>query len=267
MNSSYTAIEPDEPLDSPPSYSANDHNTTTNTTTSNPSTQPYVNQPQADQPQQPGTSSSFEPRTLLQRLKESSHPIALLFYIFFRVSPIVTYIFGTIVIHQFTSKNTFILHFIVLILLVAGDFWNLKNISGRLLVGLRWWNETTLIESENGNGNGNASGQVGESAKDFENVWVFETADPNRYINPIDSKVFWLLLYGQPVAWVVLGVLAVLKLQFLYLLFIIVATSLSMTNAMAFTKCDKFGKANNFANDVFTRAAGSMFNNFNPFGR
>ena len=101
-----------------------------------------------------------------------------------------------------------------MILLVAGDFWNLKNISGRLLVGLRWWNETTLIESENGNGNGNASGQVGESAKDFENVWVFETADPNRYINPIDSKVFWLLLYGQPVAWVVLGVLAVLKLQF-----------------------------------------------------
>lgn len=104
MNSSYTAIEPDEPLDSPPSYSANDHNTTTNTTTSNPLTQPYVNQPQADQPQQPGTSSLFEPRTLLQRLKESSHPIALLFYIFFRVSPIVTYIFGTIVIHQFTSK-------------------------------------------------------------------------------------------------------------------------------------------------------------------
>ena len=273
MNSSYTAIEPDEPLDSPPSYSTTDHNTTTKPTTTtttttnnnnnNSLTPQYFNQLQADQPQQPVPSSLSEPRTLLQRLKESSHPIALLFYIFFRVSPIVTYIFGTVVIHQFTSKNTFILHFIVLILLVAGDFWNLKNISGRLLVGLRWWNETTLIEDENQNQNG----QVVESTKDFENVWVFETADPNRYINPIDSKVFWLLLYGQPVAWVVLGVLAILKFQFLYLLFIIVATSLSMTNAMAFTKCDKFGKANNFANDVFTRAAGSMFNSFNPFGR
>ena len=209
MNSSYTAIEPDEPLDSPPSYSANDHNTTTNTTTSNPLTQPYVNQPQADQPQQPGTSSLFEPRTLLQRLKRIITPNSItILYIFPSITNCHIYIWN----HSDSSihfKNTFILHFIVLILLVAGDFWNLKNISGRLLVGLRWWNETTLIESENGNGNGNASGQVGESAKDFENVWVFETADPNRYINPIDSKVFWLLLYGQPVAWVVLGVLAV----------------------------------------------------------
>ena len=127
MNSSYTAIEPDEPLDSPPSYSANDHNTTTNTTTNNPLTQPYVNQPQADQPQQPGTSSLSEPRTLLQRLKESSHPIALLFYIFF---PSITNCHIYIWNYSDSSihfENTFILHFIVLILLVAGDFWNLKE--------------------------------------------------------------------------------------------------------------------------------------------
>ncbi len=27
------------------------------------------------------------------------------------------------------------------VLLLAFDFWTVKNVSGRLLVGLRWWNE------------------------------------------------------------------------------------------------------------------------------
>ena len=27
------------------------------------------------------------------------------------------------------------------VLLLAADFWTVKNITGRLLVGLRWWNK------------------------------------------------------------------------------------------------------------------------------
>eukprot|EP01050_Picozoa_sp_SAG11_P010429 SAG11_NODE_1041_length_6056_cov_5.902468_6_plen_102_part_00 len=30
---------------------------------------------------------------------------------------------------------------VLCILLLAMDFWTVKNVSGRLLVGLRWWNE------------------------------------------------------------------------------------------------------------------------------
>lgn len=130
-----------------------------------------------------------------------------------------------------------------MILLLAADFWNVKNISGRLFVGLRWWNET----DENG-----------------ETIWVFETADPERYINPIDSKVFWLMLYSTPAFWILLGFFAFLKLQFLSLILVIVAISLTMTNAMAFTKCDKFGKANNLASDVFGRVSGSLLGRLNP---
>lgn len=51
------------------------------------------------------------------------------------------------------------------------------------------------------------------------------------------------------------------------MLLLIVAITLSMTNALAFTKCDKFGKANNFANDIFSKATGSIFSRFNPFNR
>lgn len=184
-----------------------------------------------------------------RKLKESSHPVALLFYIFFRLAPILIYIFGTIFLSMFTAKNRFILHFIILILLVSADFWNLKNISGRLLVGLRWWNETNKVE--------------GSSA--FENVWVFESADPDRYINPIDSKVFWTLLYLQPVAWILLAIVAVLKFEIFYLVLIIISISLSLTNAMAFTKCDKFGKANDLATNIFSRTTGGLLLRLNPF--
>lgn len=188
-------------------------------------------------------------RTWTERLKESSHPIALLFYMFFRLAPIFMYIFGTLILSIFTNKSKFILHFIVLILLVSADFWNLKNISGRLLVGLRWWNDTNIKEG----------------STQFENVWVFESADPNRYINPIDSKVFWTLLYVQPAAWAVLAIMAVLKFEFLYLVLVVISFFLSITNAVAFTKCDKFGKANLIANDIFSKATGGLLSRLNPF--
>lgn len=104
-----------------------------------------------------------------------------------------------------------------------------------------------------------------EDTNELENVWVFESADPSRYINPIDSKVFWTLLYAQPVAWIILAVMAVLKLELLYLIVVSISVFLSITNTVAFTKCDKFGKANVMANDIFSRATGQVFSRLNPF--
>lgn len=130
-----------------------------------------------------------------------------------------------------------------MILLLAADFWNVKNISGRLFVGLRWWNET----DDNGG-----------------SIWVFETSDPERYINPIDSKVFWIMLYASPALWIALAVFAVLKFEFLSLILVIIAIALTMTNALAFTRCDKFGKANSIATDVFGRVSGGLFSRMVP---
>uniref|UniRef100_A0A060TJ97 Golgi apparatus membrane protein TVP23 n=1 Tax=Blastobotrys adeninivorans TaxID=409370 RepID=A0A060TJ97_BLAAD len=186
-------------------------------------------------------------RTLFQRLSESSHPVALMFFLAFRIGPLLTYLFGLL----FTSN--FVLVFIAVVLLLAADFWNVKNVSGRLLVGLRWWNE---------------------SSPDGRSIWVFETADPQRYINPIDSKVFWLFIYIAPVLWVGLAILAILKLELLWLLLIgeyigscidqtnanfsVIALILTITNGLAFSRCDKFGKANQVANDIFGSVSTSV---------
>ena len=112
--------------------------------------------------------------------------------------------------------------FVIIVLLLAFDFWTVKNVSGRLLCGLRWWNET---------------------GPDGESVWVFESADvslpqpfpfpsffpplttqrdqntlqPQRQINATDSKVFWIALYSFPVLWLLLALVAILKFEFVWL--------------------------------------------------
>lgn len=63
------------------------------------------------------------------------------------------YLLGSIFTDNFT------LVFVVTILLLAFDFWTVKNVSGRLLVGLRWWNEIQ---------------------EDGTNKWVFESANVSR---------------------------------------------------------------------------------------
>jgi hypothetical protein len=51
--------------------------------------------------------------------------------------------------------------YLVVILLGAMDFWVTKNISGRILVGLRWWNEVKDDGSE---------------------VWVYESKNESIYL-------------------------------------------------------------------------------------
>lgn len=114
-----------------------------------------------------------------------SHPASLL-----------VYLLGLL----FTSN--FILIFIITILLLASDFYYLKNIAGRRLVGLRWWNE---VDPSSG-----------------DSHWVFESApQPNepggKLVNATDKRFFWLALYAQPALWVALAVVAVVRLEFIWL--------------------------------------------------
>ncbi|EPX72509.1 transporter Tvp23 [Schizosaccharomyces octosporus yFS286] len=145
----------------------------------------------------------------------SSHPIVLFFFLFFRTSAIVAYILGML----FTSS--FMLLFILIFTLLAMDLWTVKNVSGRLLVGLRWRNETGV---------------------DGESIWIFESADPNRPRNKIDQKVFWYGLYIYPAIWCLLAILALVRFQFLWLSLVAIGVSLTSVNTAAYSRCDKDAK-------------------------
>ena len=86
-----------------------------------------------------------------------------------------------------------VLVFILTLLLLSIDFYYLKNIAGRRLVGLRWWNEVNTA--------------TGDSH------WVYESAEgTGRVINATDKRFFWLSMYIAPVLWVGLGVLALVRM-------------------------------------------------------
>lgn len=165
------------------------------------------------------------PGSLSWRL--SSHPITLLTFLAFRSSSLLVYLFGLL----FTEN--LVLIFIITILLLAGDFYYLKNIAGRRLVGLRWWNE------------------VDPSSGDSQ--WVFESSEPGtKTVNPTDSRFFWLANYFQPLLWVALAILALVRFMFIWLPLVAIALALTITNSLAFSRCDKFSQASNIAGGAFS---------------
>jgi hypothetical protein len=130
----------------------------------------------------------------------SAHPITLLTYLSFRIGSLLMYLFGVLFIRNF------VLVFILTLLLLSLDFYYLKNIAGRRLVGLRWWNEVNT--------------STGDSH------WVFESRDTNVSVgsggtsggggergNMTDKRFFWLGMYVVPALWVGLAVLAIVRLQ------------------------------------------------------
>lgn len=145
-------------------------------------------------------------------LKDSRHPWVAFFHVFFKAAALVTYVLGS----WFTSS--FVLVFVVCILLLAMDFWTVKNVSGRLLVGLRWWNE---IDEEG------------------QNVWMFESIqDPSELIAS-DSTLFWTALVGAPALWCTFALTALLSLKLSWLFIVIVAVSLQCSNVLGYYRCRK----------------------------
>ncbi|KAL8909813.1 MAG: hypothetical protein Q9171_004870 [Xanthocarpia ochracea] len=139
---------------------------------------------------------------------------------------------------QKKAKQISILVFIITILLLAADFYYLKNIAGRRLVGLRWWNEVDP-----------ASG---------DSHWVFESQDrsgspesgaPSQ--NATDKRFFWLGLYAQPAWWVLLAIVSIVRLlNPIWLSLIVIALILTITNTLAFSRCDKFSQASSLASSA-----------------
>ncbi|CAG8650522.1 1041_t:CDS:2 [Racocetra persica] len=113
------------------------------------------------------------------------------------------------------------------------DFWTVKNVTGRLLVGLRWWNDIQ---------------------PDGTNVWMFESRDPSRPVNQTDSRIFWTSLYLSVVIWILLAFFVLIQPS--WLLIVAVAITLNLANVIGYTQCDKDAKRK-WATGFAARAATS----------
>lgn len=151
-----------------------------------------------------GPTSTVEAETRYKGL----HPAAAFFHLFFKVIAIVLFLFGTLFL-----SSVFV--FILTILCLSFDFWTTKNITGRLLVSLRWWTEI----DENGGSR-----------------WVFESspdAEEGR-VNAYDRWLFWTVLGVNTGVWIVLTLFNMMSLSRLPIT--IMAVALNMINVVGYTK-------------------------------
>ncbi|XP_021282534.1 Golgi apparatus membrane protein-like protein ECHIDNA [Herrania umbratica] len=146
-----------------------------------------------------------------------ANPKTCFFHVLFKAGALAFYILSTLFF------DNFVIIFVVTVILSALDFWVVKNVSGRILVGLRWWNEIN---------------DLGES------VWRFECLDQESLarMNKKDSWLFWWTLYLSAIAWIVLGIFSLIRFQADYLLVVGVCLTLSIANIVGFTKCRKDAK-------------------------
>lgn len=115
----------------------------------------------------------------------------------FKIAAVFVYLFGGFFFHE-----AFIGIYVAIILLVSMDFWTVKNVTGRLMVGLRWWN---FIDEE-----GNSH-------------WVFENKRKQQGVNSsldetttADTSLFWAALIINPIVWFFLLLVAVFRLNVQY---------------------------------------------------
>ena len=123
-----------------------------------------------------------------------------------------------------------IMAFVFIIVFAAMDFWTVKNVTGRILVNLRWWSDIDEFGQEK---------------------WVFESNDDpatKREIGATDSFVFWGGLYITPVIWGFFAFMDFIGFKFFWMYVCILCFVLSFTNTMAYYQCQKDhqGKLKNY---------------------
>lgn len=141
------------------------------------------------------------------------HPVALFFLLLFRILALLVYLFCEI----FGASS--ISSMVCIILLLSADFWTVKNISGRLLVGLRWWNQVD---------------------DDGQSRWVFESRKGAVKQSDSESRLFWLSLVVVPVIWSILCFTCLIYFRIKWLPVVVMAVVLNGANLYGYVKC-KFG--------------------------
>ena len=150
-------------------------------------------------------------KTMIQYISSGNHPGICFLLIGFKLATLISFI----VLYFFVNNTALV--YLVIILLASVDFWITKNVAGRLLVGLRWWNEV----KEDGN-----------------EVWIFESKNEKTEVNA-DSRVFWTCLYFATGAWVVIFIWDIISLKWVWAIISLVCFIFSAINFYGFFKCSK----------------------------
>ena len=88
------------------------------------------------------------------------------------------------------------------------DFWITKNVTGRYLIGLRWWSASDISSEED-----LEKDEERATAGQEDSGWYFESYDVEVNNSMIDTNVFWFGQAGAAIFWCIFLVLKTLGLS------------------------------------------------------
>ncbi len=150
--------------------------------------------------------------SIVKFVENSAHPFICLFTLLFKITSITFFLIG------FGIKISII--YLITVIFGAIDFWITKNLSGRYLVGLRWWNEINEKREE---------------------IWIFESKNEKKETNS-DTIIFWVSIYVYPIIWLIISFF---KMVYIFengggkFVVSIINLVFAMTNLYGYFKCSK----------------------------
>ena len=172
-------------------------------------TQNSMNNPNAYNNQQNSSNEQGESIDFTNFLQHAANPGIVFFTLLFKALVIVSFL----ILGIFGVSDA--LTFIIVVILDAFDFWFVKNVSGRILVGLRWWNEVK---------------------DDGTEVWIFES-DHEKRATSVDTTLFWSSLYIAPLFWGIFLVIELMGLSLTWFLVCLISFILTFSNTIGYYKC------------------------------
>lgn len=182
-----------------------------------------------------------QPTGLLSSPSSASSALALphrgvvLLTFTFRVGALLTYLFCG------WFSASFISSFVTIIVLLSMDFWWLKNVSGRKLVGLRWWN---TIDPESG-----------------ESRWRFESRaedDPTPQ-SAAESQLFWMALVGFQLLWAAVLLVTLLTFRLNWFVVALIANVMNGSNLYGYVRCRLGDESGSWTSMLYTLLGPQMF--------
>lgn len=152
-----------------------------------------------------------EDKGVVGYISQANHPLICIITILFKLSSLTCFILLSLLV------DSTALIYLLVILLASFDFWMTKNVSGRKLVGLRWWNEVK---------------------EDGTEVWIFESKNEVKESNA-DTRIFWLCTYLSTAAWTIIFIWDIISFKWIWAIIALVCLVFSGTNLYGFFKCSK----------------------------
>ncbi|ELP85199.1 hypothetical protein EIN_083110 [Entamoeba invadens IP1] len=145
--------------------------------------------------------------------KKSHHPIIATLHLALKLIVMIVF-----VCFFFFVSGYFVIAFSICLLLGSIDFWLTKNVNGRLLVGLRWWNKVL---------------------EDGSSKWIFEALEDSQKVrlSYIEMMIFWVTLMAAPLIWFGFCFLNFVGLKINYLGLSIVCFIMNSMNLVGFIMC------------------------------